>query len=155
MPSSAPPAPPSAPSRVAFVTAGVEATGLRDIMGRLDLTRVPDRLLPGLPVLSEGASLCGRRGAHRGQWTRQWLEKELAPWPATYSSRAPICVDAVSSRSSPRRLTRPLNRKETSRSGGRPVSHDAALYRDRKTAFPAVIAPSSRSAAGRAGICTL
>ncbi|MFI6014126.1 hypothetical protein ACIBAG_35910 [Streptomyces sp. NPDC051243] len=65
------------------MAAGVEATGLRDIMGRLDLTRVPDRLLPGLLVLSQGASLFGRRGAYRGEWIRQWLVKELAPWPAT------------------------------------------------------------------------
>ncbi|MGI5372727.1 patatin-like phospholipase family protein [Streptomyces sp. CA-251387] len=62
----------------AFVAAGAGATDLRDIMGRLDLARVPDRLLPGLPLLSEGVSLFGRRGAYRGEWIRRWLEKELA-----------------------------------------------------------------------------
>ncbi|MEW2116189.1 patatin-like phospholipase family protein [Streptomyces sp. NPDC005474] len=62
----------------AFVAAGVGAKDLRNLMGRLNLARVPDRVPPGLPVLSEGVSLFGKRGAYRGEWIRQWVETELA-----------------------------------------------------------------------------
>ncbi|WP_320783378.1 patatin-like phospholipase family protein [Streptomyces sp. CRN 30] len=61
----------------ALVAAGVGPKELRDIMNRLDLTRIPDRGPPGLPLLSEGISLLGGRGAYRGDWIRDWLEREL------------------------------------------------------------------------------
>ncbi|RCH65746.1 Patatin [Streptomyces sp. SDr-06] len=62
----------------ALVAAGADAKELRGIMERLDLSRVPDRRPPGLPVVSEGVGLLGARGAYRGDWIREWIEEELA-----------------------------------------------------------------------------
>jgi NTE family protein len=60
----------------AFAAAGTDATGFRDILGRLDLRKIPDRRLP-LPLVSEGLSLATRRGAYAGDWIHAWLQREL------------------------------------------------------------------------------
>ncbi|GGL67082.1 membrane protein [Streptomyces fumigatiscleroticus] len=62
----------------ALVATGVGAKELREIMNRLELHRVPDRGPPGLPLVSEGLALFGRRGAYQGDYIRDFLEKELA-----------------------------------------------------------------------------
>ncbi|MER5886390.1 patatin-like phospholipase family protein [Streptomyces sp. NPDC001941] len=62
----------------ALVAAGAGAKELRAAVERLDLARVPDRLPPGVPLLSEGVGLAGASGAYRGAWIRDWLERELA-----------------------------------------------------------------------------
>ncbi|MFI6469629.1 patatin-like phospholipase family protein [Streptomyces sp. NPDC050516] len=62
----------------ALVAAGVGAKELRGIMDRLDLSRIPDRALPGVPLVSEAVALLGTRGAYRGDWIREWIEEELA-----------------------------------------------------------------------------
>ena len=61
----------------AFVSAGVEAEGLRRLMNRLDLPSVPDRFPPGLPVASEGLSLLTHSGAYAGDYIREWIYQEL------------------------------------------------------------------------------
>ncbi|MEV0096737.1 patatin-like phospholipase family protein [Streptomyces sp. NPDC050738] len=61
----------------AFVAAGTDAKQLRSVMDRLDLSRIPDRMTPRVPLLSEGFSLLGARGAYKGEWIREWLEEEL------------------------------------------------------------------------------
>lgn len=60
----------------AFAAAGADADRFRDILGRLDLRRIPDRRLP-LPLVSEGLSLATRRGAYAGDWIHGWLQREL------------------------------------------------------------------------------
>lgn len=60
----------------AFAAAGADAATLRDVLGRLDLRRIPDRRAP-LPLLSEGASLLLERGAYESDWIRGWLLREL------------------------------------------------------------------------------
>ncbi|MCW2741566.1 MAG: Patatin [Blastococcus sp.] len=60
----------------AFAAAGADAAGFREILGRLDLSRIPDRRLP-VPLLGEGLSLATRRGAYAGDWIREWLLREL------------------------------------------------------------------------------
>jgi NTE family protein len=59
-----------------FAAAGADAPTYRDILGRLDLSRVPDRRVP-LPLVSESVSLVARRGAYAGDWIRRFLLREL------------------------------------------------------------------------------
>jgi len=60
----------------AFAAAGVDSAGFRDVLGRLDLRRIPDRRLP-LPLVGESLFLAVRRGAYAGDWIRGWLHREL------------------------------------------------------------------------------
>jgi NTE family protein len=60
----------------AFAAAGASSTVFGDVLGRLDLRRIPDRRVP-LPLVSEGFSLVRRRGAYAGDWIHQWLYREL------------------------------------------------------------------------------
>ncbi len=62
----------------AFVAAGVDADGIREVMGRLRLSDVPDRRSPGLPLISEGLGLATANGAYRGDYIHDWLATELA-----------------------------------------------------------------------------
>ncbi len=59
-----------------FVAAGVDAPGLREVLDRLVLRRVPDRRIP-LPLVSESFSLMTHRGAYAGDWLHGWLLREL------------------------------------------------------------------------------
>jgi NTE family protein len=59
-----------------FVAAGVDAAGFREVLGRLDLRRIPDRRIP-LPLVSESFSLLTHRGAYAGDWLHGWLTQEL------------------------------------------------------------------------------
>jgi len=61
----------------AFLAAGATAGELEAIMGRLDYARVPDRSAPGIPGLSEGIGLVGRRGAHPGRYIHRFVAEEL------------------------------------------------------------------------------
>ena len=61
----------------AVVAAGVDAPGLHDVMGRLDLSRVPDRRAPWLPGVSETVGLAAVRGAYTGDYIHHWLATEL------------------------------------------------------------------------------
>ncbi|UOY03682.1 patatin-like phospholipase family protein [Blastococcus sp. PRF04-17] len=60
----------------AFAAAGADSATLRDVLGRLDLRRIPDRRVP-VPLLGEGLSLVAGRGAYAGDWIREWLLREL------------------------------------------------------------------------------
>jgi NTE family protein len=60
----------------AFTAAGVDSAGLRAVMNRLDLSRIPDRRVP-LPVVGEGLSLLVRGGVHPGDWFRDFIAREL------------------------------------------------------------------------------
>ena len=60
----------------AFAAAGADSGTFRDVLGRLDLRKIPDRDVP-LPLLSESFSLVARRGAYAGDWIREWLLREL------------------------------------------------------------------------------
>src|SRR5215207_1915702 len=60
----------------AFAAAGADSAGFRDVLGRLDLRKIPDRRVP-LPLVSESFSLTVRRGAYAGDWIRAWLLEEL------------------------------------------------------------------------------
>jgi NTE family protein len=60
----------------AFAATGIDSAGLRDILGRLPLRKIPDRRVP-LPLVGEGISLVTRRGAYAGDWIREWLLQEL------------------------------------------------------------------------------
>lgn len=62
----------------AVVSTGVDSDGLRDVMRRLDLTRIPDRASPGLPLVSEGISLVTGRGAYQGDYLRDFIYETLA-----------------------------------------------------------------------------
>src|SRR3954469_20290181 len=62
----------------AFAAAGADAAGFRDVLGRLDMTRIPDRRGP-VPLVSESVSLLTRRGAYAGEWIRGGLNREIAP----------------------------------------------------------------------------
>ena len=62
----------------AFVAAGITAEELADVMDRLDYRRVPDRAPPGIPLVSEGISLLGNRGAYEGDYVRDFVHEELA-----------------------------------------------------------------------------
>ena len=61
----------------AFAAAGADAGTFREVLGRLDLRRVPDRRGP-IPLLGESLSLTVRRGAYAGDWIHAWLLRELA-----------------------------------------------------------------------------
>jgi NTE family protein len=60
----------------AFAAAGADSATFRDVLGRLDLRRIPDRRVP-VPLVSEGVSLLVRRGAYEGDWIHGWLSREL------------------------------------------------------------------------------
>jgi NTE family protein len=60
----------------AFAAAGADAAVFRDVLGRLDLRRIPDRRVP-LPLVSEGVSLTLGHGAYAGDWIHRWLAREL------------------------------------------------------------------------------
>jgi NTE family protein len=60
----------------AFAAAGADSAVFDDVLGRLDLRRIPDRRVP-LPLVGEGLSLVTRRGAYAGDWIREWLMREL------------------------------------------------------------------------------
>jgi NTE family protein len=60
----------------AFAAAGADSAAFRDVLGRLDLRKIPDRRVP-LPLLSESFSLLAQRGAYAGDWIHTWLEREL------------------------------------------------------------------------------
>ena len=60
----------------AFAAAGADAGTFRDVLGRLDLRKIPDRRVP-LPLISEGISLAVSRGAYAGDWIHRWLSREL------------------------------------------------------------------------------
>ena len=60
----------------AFAAAGADSAGFRDVLGRLDLRKIPDRRVP-LPLVSESFSLTVRRGAYAGDWIHEWLLEEL------------------------------------------------------------------------------
>jgi NTE family protein len=60
----------------AFTAAGADSAVFDDVLGRLDLRRIPDRRVP-LPLVGEGLSLVARRGAYAGDWIREWLLREL------------------------------------------------------------------------------
>lgn len=61
----------------AIVAAGVDAPGLREVMGRLELGRVPDRRVAWLPGISETFGLAAARGAYAGDYIHAWLTAEL------------------------------------------------------------------------------
>jgi NTE family protein len=60
----------------AFAAAGADSATFDEILGRLDLRRIPDRRLR-VPLVGEGLSLSTRRGAYTGKWIRDWLREEL------------------------------------------------------------------------------
>jgi NTE family protein len=60
----------------AFAAAGADSGNFHEILGRLDLRRIPDRRVP-LPLVGEGLSLVARRGAYAGDWIHDWLLREL------------------------------------------------------------------------------
>jgi NTE family protein len=60
----------------AFAAAGADSGVFRDVLGRLDLRKIPDRRVP-LPLISEGVSLAVTRGAYAGDWIHRWLTREL------------------------------------------------------------------------------
>jgi NTE family protein len=60
----------------AFAAARADSATFADVLGRLDLRRIPDRRLR-LPLIGEGLSLATRRGAYAGEWIREWLRDEL------------------------------------------------------------------------------
>ncbi|UPZ26718.1 patatin-like phospholipase family protein [Streptomyces sp. LRE541] len=68
----------------AFVAAGMDAEELRTVMEELELRLIPDRerlgrrLVPGVPMLSEGVSLLRRHGAYQGAWIHNWIKTVLA-----------------------------------------------------------------------------
>lgn len=61
----------------AFAAAGADSTVLGDVLGRLDLRKIPDRRVP-VPLVGESLSLAVRRGAYAGDWIHDWLTRELA-----------------------------------------------------------------------------
>jgi NTE family protein len=60
----------------AFTAAGADSAVFRDVLGRLDLRKIPDRRVP-LPLVSEGVSLALGHGAYAGDWIHRWLVDEL------------------------------------------------------------------------------
>ena len=60
----------------AFAATGADSAVFADVLGRLDLRRIPDRRVP-LPLVSEGVSLLAGRGAYAGDWIHRWLTREL------------------------------------------------------------------------------
>ncbi|MGI8312981.1 patatin-like phospholipase family protein [Saccharopolyspora hattusasensis] len=61
----------------ALTAAGADAGQIRGAMGRLDLSRMPDRMPPRLPLISEGLALITRNGAYEGDYVRDWMRREL------------------------------------------------------------------------------
>jgi NTE family protein len=60
----------------AFAAAGADSAVFSDVLGRLDLRKIPDRRVP-VPLIGEGVFLATRRGAYAGDWIREWLLREL------------------------------------------------------------------------------
>jgi len=61
----------------AFLAAGASAEKLRQVMGRLDYRKVPDRARPPIPGVSEGVSLLRHAGAYEGDYIHEFLREEL------------------------------------------------------------------------------
>jgi NTE family protein len=61
----------------AFAAAGADSTVFGEVLGRLDLRRIPDRRVP-VPLVSESVSLALGHGAYAGDWIHRWLAHELA-----------------------------------------------------------------------------
>ena len=61
----------------ALVAAGIGERELSGAMDRLQYARVPDRGLPGIPVLSEGISLLHSGGAYEGDYIHDFVRDEL------------------------------------------------------------------------------
>ena len=61
----------------ALVAAGIGERELSGAMERLQYARVPDRGLPGLPLLSEGISLLHSGGAYEGDYVHEFVRAEL------------------------------------------------------------------------------
>lgn len=62
----------------ALVAAGMSEPALSGTMDRLQYSRVPDRGLPGIPLLSEGISLLHSGGAYEGDYIHEFVRAELA-----------------------------------------------------------------------------
>ena len=62
----------------ALVAAGISEPALAAAMDRLRYSRVPDRGLPKIPVLSEGISLLHSGGAYEGDYIHGFVRDELA-----------------------------------------------------------------------------
>lgn len=60
----------------AFAAAGADSAVFGNVLGRLDLRKIPDRRVP-LPLVSEGVSLALGHGAYAGDWIHRWLTDEL------------------------------------------------------------------------------
>src|SRR3954464_9931635 len=56
----------------AFAATAADPPPFRDVLGRLDLRKIPDRRFP-LPLVSEGVSLVLGHGAYAGDWIHRWL----------------------------------------------------------------------------------
>jgi NTE family protein len=61
----------------ALVAAGLDAGGVRDVLGRLRYDRIPDSWFP-VPALAPATGLLLREGAHPGRYVHEWLHRELA-----------------------------------------------------------------------------
>ncbi|MER5388124.1 patatin-like phospholipase family protein [Saccharopolyspora sp. NPDC002686] len=61
----------------ALVAAGADTRQLRGAMGRLELSQVPDRMPPHVPLISEALALFTRNGAYEGDYLKDWLDREL------------------------------------------------------------------------------
>jgi NTE family protein len=61
----------------AFVAAGLDPDGVRDVLGQLRYDRIPDSWFP-VPGVSQATGLLLREGAHPGRYIHQWLRSELA-----------------------------------------------------------------------------
>jgi len=71
----------SAGALTAAVVAAAQKNGggaetLRDVMSRLDPSKIPDRA-PAIPLLGEGLALLTRSGLYQGNYIRDWLHREL------------------------------------------------------------------------------
>jgi NTE family protein len=61
----------------AFVAAGMPVDKLMEVLSRIDYARAPDRMPPGLPIVSEGMSLLRNGGAYEGNYLRNFVYEEL------------------------------------------------------------------------------
>jgi NTE family protein len=61
----------------AFIAAGMNVDKLTETLGRFDYSRAPDRMPPGLPIISEGMSLLLNAGAYQGDYLRNFVYEEL------------------------------------------------------------------------------
>ncbi len=61
----------------ALTAAGADARQIRGALGRLELSQVPERKPPRLPLISEGLALLTRNGAYEGDYLQEWLGREL------------------------------------------------------------------------------